>query len=489
MDNNTKAAAPDLIGQKITELLAAINSNDRLAVQAFVDKNVASPPASQKHPARNHLERLLGLFRITQGVDLLSVAKDTTNSSVVVTVVDRVYAGWHEIQLTMESDGSGRIVEMTARPTLTRNAIPTRLAMTDLAERARELSVNGFKAGVFSGAVLVAHGSDVLFEYACGHANKRFQVNTGLDTKFNLGSANKMFTAVALAQLAESGELSFEDSLDKYLSDEWLPASVLKRVEIRHLLTHTSGLGSYFNETFLKSSRDLFRSINDFKLLIRDESPAFEPGSEFLYSNSGMLLAGAVIERVTGNDYFSHVRDRIFVPCGMFETDYYDIDDPIENLAMGYVPASQNRSGWRENIFVHVAKGGPAGGAFSTVRDLHRFATSLLSDHLISRTTRDLLWRDHVGAQYGYGFFVSGEGSDLKVGHAGGFPGISADFEIQLKGGFVTVVLSNYDLGALELSRRLHELVDQIYFEFSRFSQLPSAESASTAGTTVEDAV
>jgi CubicO group peptidase (beta-lactamase class C family) len=464
MDRNTQAAAPDSIRQKITELLAAINSNDRLAIRAFLDENVVSPPASRKHPARNDLEWLLGLFRITQGVDLLSVVEDTSNSTVVVTVEDRVYAGWHEIRLIMESGGSGRIFEMTARPALTRNATRTQLATTDLAEQARALCVKGFNAGVFSGAVLIAHGGEVLFEYACGHANKRFHINNGPDTKFNLGSANKMFTAVALAQLTETGQLSFEDSLDNYLSDEWLPASVSRRVKIKHLLTHTSGLGSYFNETFFKTSRDLFRSIDDFKVLVRDDSPAFEPGSEFLYSNSGMLLAGAVIERVTGADYFSYVRDRIFVPSEMFDTDCYDIDDPIENLAMGYVPTSQNRSGWRENIFTHVAKGGPAGGGFSTVRDLHRFATTLLSDRLISRKTRVLLWRDHIGAQYGYGFFVSGEGSDLKVGHGGCFPGISGDFEIQLNGGFVTVVLSNYDLGALELSRRLHELVDQLYF-------------------------
>ncbi|MFL9895888.1 serine hydrolase domain-containing protein [Paraburkholderia sp. RL17-381-BIF-C] len=464
MDRNTQAAAPDSIRQKITELLAAINSNDRLAIRAFLDENVVSPPASRKHPARNDLEWLLGFFRITQGVDLLSVVEDTSNSTVVVTVEDRVYAGWHEIRLIMESGGSGRIFEMTARPTLTRNATRPRLATTDLAEQARALCEKGFNAGVFSGAVLIAHGGEVLFEYACGHANKRFHINNGPDTKFNLGSANKMFTAVALAQLTETGQLSFEDSLDNYLSDEWLPASVSRRVKIKHLPTHTSGLGSYFNETFFKTSRDLFRSIDDFKVLVRDDSPAFEPGSEFLYSNSGMLLAGAVIERVTGADYFSYVLDRIFAPSEMFDTDCYDIDDPIENLAMGYVPTSQNRSGWRENIFTHVAKGGPAGGGFSTVRDLHRFAMTLLSDRLISRKTRDLLWRDHIGAQYGYGFFVSGEGSDLKVGHAGGFPGISADFEIQLNGGFVTVVLSNYDLGALELSRRLHELVDQLYF-------------------------
>jgi len=98
---------------------------------------------------------------------------------------------------------------------------------------------------VLSGTVLVARGSEVLFEYACGAANKRYDVPNNPDTKFNLGSANKMFTAVAVAQLVERGLLGFTDTVDQYIDDTWLPASVTRRITIHHLLSHTSGLGNY----------------------------------------------------------------------------------------------------------------------------------------------------------------------------------------------------------------------------------------------------
>lgn len=185
---------------------------------------------------------------------------------------------------------------------------------------------------------------------------------------------NKMFTAVAISQLAERGKLSFDDPVSKYLSTDWLPREVGDKVKIEHLLTHTSGLGSHFTDELMNASRELYRDVDDYKPIVARQTPSFEAGTDWGYSNAGFLLLGAIVESVSGQTYFEYVRENVAKPAGMINTDCYDMDRPIENLALGYIkePATDDQPEWRSNIFMHVAKGGPAGGGYSTVEDLLR---------------------------------------------------------------------------------------------------------------------
>ncbi|MBN1938146.1 MAG: beta-lactamase family protein [Candidatus Aminicenantes bacterium] len=311
----------------------------------------------------------------------------------------------------------------------------------------RALTDDFIQKGAFSGTVLVAKGDDILLTAAGGEADKGAHTKINLDTKFNLGSMNKMFTSVAAARLVEAGRLNWDDRLSRFLDETWLPKSVTETITIRHLITHTSGLGSYFNEAYFRSSRELFRRLDDYKPLIRDEKPAFRPGARFQYSNTGMFLLGVVIERITGGDYFDHIRQTITGPAGMSSTECYEMDTPVENLAIGYIADPSSPSGWRNNLYKHVIKGGPAGGGFSTVKDLHRFALALLSDQYVSKETRELMWTDFAGANYGYGFQVSTGPAGRIVGHSGGFPGINARLEIFRDSGFIVALMSNYDNG------------------------------------------
>src|SRR4030066_513545 len=112
---------------------------------------------------------------------------------------------------------------------------------------------------MFSGTFLVAKGDQVLLTMAAGEASKAFHVPNNIDTKFNLGSMNKMFTSTAVVQLAEKGKLSLDDPIGKYIDESWLPKDVTSKITVRHLLTHSSGLGSYFNDTYERSSPGLFR--------------------------------------------------------------------------------------------------------------------------------------------------------------------------------------------------------------------------------------
>ncbi len=317
----------------------------------------------------------------------------------------------------------------------------------ELVGRIESIVLAAADADRFSGTVLVARGEKVVIEMALGEASKRYHVDNNIDTKFNLGSMNKMFTAVSVGQLVEKGLVSYDDPISKYVDASWLPREITDAVTVFHLLTHTSGLGSYFNSTYFASSRRLFHKVDDYKPLVQGDTLAFQPGARFSYSNTGMLLLGVVIEKASGQDYFDYVREHIYAPAGMENTDCYEMDQPIENLAIGYEPDETSATGWRNNLYQHVIMGGPAGGGFSTVRDLHRFALALLDGKLVNAETREFLWTDHAGANYGCGFGVHTGPTGRVVGHGGGFAGISSNLDILVDDQTIIAVMSNYGGG------------------------------------------
>jgi CubicO group peptidase (beta-lactamase class C family) len=318
------------------------------------------------------------------------------------------------------------------------------------------------QADSFSGAVLIAKDGKMLWSGAFGIADKNFGVPNKIDTKFNLGSMNKMFTAVAIAQLVERGVLSFDDPVSK-----WIPGALKgdagDKVRIKHLLSHTSGLGSYFTDEWANTSRASYRSVDDFMKLAQKESLQFEPGSRWAYSNTGMLVAGKVIEAAAKQDYFDYIREHIYKPAGMINSDAYELDLVTPNLAVGYQrEVTNNGPRWRNNIFMHVIKGGPAGGGYSTVEDLLHFDTALRSGKLVGLSYLKTLTTakpELNSPNYGFGFGIF-EGGKI-VGHSGGFPGISANLDMFLTSGYTVAVLSNYGGGSMPVVRKARSLLAQ----------------------------
>ncbi|HXG66675.1 MAG TPA: serine hydrolase domain-containing protein [Blastocatellia bacterium] len=336
------------------------------------------------------------------------------------------------------------------------------------------------KADEFSGTVLLAKDGKTIFEKAYGLASKSFNVPNNIDTKFNLGSMNKMFTAVAIAQLAEQGKLSFNDTVGKHLPN-YPNKAVADKVTIHHLLTHTSGMGSYFNQKYIEAAKDRFKKVEDYAPLYVDEPLAFEPGQKWAYSNSGFMLLGAIIEKVSGQNYFDYVREHIYKPAGMTNTDCYEMDTDTPNLAIGYTRGGpdgrRSADGSRKNnLFLHVVKGGPAGGGFSTVRDLLRFDIALRNHKLLSAKYTETVLTGKVdvprrdGAQapagvqvkYAYGFMDRVMNGARTVGHGGGFPGINGQLDMYLDLGYTVAVLSNYDPPAAgKVADKARQLITQ----------------------------
>jgi CubicO group peptidase (beta-lactamase class C family) len=321
----------------------------------------------------------------------------------------------------------------------------------------------------FSGAVLVAKDDTKLFQHAYGLAEKNFQVPAQLETKYNLGSLNKMFTAVAILQLVEQGKVSLHEPISRYLPD--YPRERAERITLHHLLTHTSGLGSYWNEAF-KRQRMQLRTVQDFLALFIDDALLFAPGERWAYSNAGYIVLGAIIEAVSGHDYFTYVRQRIYHPAQMYETDAYELDQTVPHLAVGYTymgkPTTEEPQQQRNNLLLHSVKGGPAGGGYSTVLDLYQFSRALRSHVLLSSASTQVLLSGKVerpdvpGRKYAYGFGEREINGKRIVGHGGGFPGISSHFEFTPENGYTVVVLSNYDPPiTTEVTDAIWRMIDQ----------------------------
>lgn len=319
----------------------------------------------------------------------------------------------------------------------------------------------------FSGSVLVAKHGEILYKKAFGMANKGYEIPNTTETKFNLGSVNKMFTAVSIIKLAQDGLLHVDELIGKYLPK--LPEEIANKVTIHQLLTHTSGTGLYWNDKFKAKFTEL-KTVDDYIPLFIDDPLLFEPGTKWSYSNSGYILLGAIIESVSGKDYFTFVKESVYEPANMHNTDCFDLEYDVPNLAIGYTRFGTFDGGpWRNNIFLHVVKGGPAGGGYSTVEDLLNFDIALRTNKLLSpewtalATTDKFLSNEDPEMQmhYGYGFMDVTMHDERVIGHNGGFPGVSALLNMYLHSGYTLAVLSNYDVdrGIMGVHLKFEELL------------------------------
>jgi CubicO group peptidase (beta-lactamase class C family) len=469
-----RAAAPDFKdttvmpegqkGARVRSLIEVINSGEPGRIKSFLDQECTAEFRAMA-PIEEHISVALGFLRDTGGIEFYSVRTYTPErpDETVVIVKDRLLGSVWGMSFRFGESPKFPVAGLgfsPARP-------PAGVAETAMSEKEALEEIRALMAGLnkkkwFSGTLLIARGPNVLLTEVGGEASKSFHVPNNLDTKFNLGSMNKMFTATAIVRLTEAGKLSFDDPIGRYIDETWLPKDVTSKITVRHLITHTSGLGSYFNDVYMRSSRDLFRKLDDYKPLIKDDRPAFTPGERFQYSNTGMFLLGVVIEKVTGEDYFDHIRRAIYAPAGMINSDCYEMDRPVENLAIGYSPDWTSPYKWQNNLYKHVLKGGPAGGGFSTVKDLHAFALALLGGKLVSKPMLETLWTDFKGANYGYGFAVAQGPGGKVVGHSGGFSGINSQLDIYVDSGYIVAVMSNYDNGASPLANRIGRTLARI---------------------------
>jgi CubicO group peptidase (beta-lactamase class C family) len=295
--------------------------------------------------------------------------------------------------------------------------------------------------GQFTGSILVADKGEIIYKKGFGLANREWNVPNEPNTKHLLASITKQFTSVLILQLMEQGKLKLDDPISAYLPDYPKPNG--DQIKIRHLLSNSSGIPNYtsFPDFFQTTAFRPF-DLNEIIKLFADSALHFKPGEKFEYSNSGFIVLGAIIEKVTGKKYEECLQEYIFNPLKMNNSGYNHQETVLKNRSSGY------ELNGKAVINAKFFEGYSAGSLYSTVEDLYLWDQALYSDKLITEKSRELLFDRHVkrdaGQYYGFGWFIN-ENTDqtVTVEHSGGIFGYNTLISRVPKDKNLVVLLNN----------------------------------------------
>jgi D-alanyl-D-alanine carboxypeptidase len=456
---------PGPAGQRVADYFKAFNSGDDQSMLKFFETNVA-PEALKRRPADQRLQIYHNMHSRMQSLELRKIL--STCDSSIITLAQTKSGDWFRITFMLDAGPAHMLIALGVEDTEppSENQPNEPLTQSQAVAELEKYIDSLVAIDQFSGTVLLAKDGAPYFSRACGLASKEYNVPNRLDTKFNLGSINKIFTNIAIRQLAQQGKLSFDDPLGKWLPD-YPNKDAREKVTIRHLLTMSSGIGDFFGEKFDATPKDRLRTIADYLPLFDEQPLLFEPGTKEQYSNGGYIVLGAIIEKVSGQSYYAYVRDHIFVPAGMTSTDSYESDIPALNLAQGYT-TEHSGAGVAEgtrinNIYTRPARGSSAGGGYSTVEDLLKFVLALQDHKLITPSaTRWLLDREYND---GTGELASATPPENHggMGVAGGAPGLNAMLDFDYTTGYTSIVMSNYDPPCAErVGKRIRNMLSRV---------------------------
>jgi D-alanyl-D-alanine carboxypeptidase len=434
------AEIPDTpAGHALAMWISAMNSGDAAKLQAYIDA----------YHRKSKPQGWLDLRNVTGDLSVLKIEKNEPNDIIAVigeSLADDVLRAEFKIDPTdpMKFLDGSQIAGADR---------PDDLAIPRLTQKEALKALNARAEGLvaqdkFMGVVLVESHGKILLEKTWGYADRDAKTPLKLTDKFRLGSMNKMFTATATLQLVGKGKLSLDGTVGRYLPD-YPNKDIADHTTIRMLLTHTGGTGDIFGDDFDKHRLEL-KTLADYVKLYGARAPEFPPGSRTSYSNFGFILLGIIIQKVSGEDYYDYVHDHIFVPAGMTDTASLPETDAIPGRVNGY---TQKDGKWVLNTDTLPWRGTSAGGGYSTLADLLRFAHAMMDGKLLPDDLRDAATRSEtVGDWYGYGFELHGTGLAHSYGHTGGAPGMATDLRIYPNAKTVVIELCNIDPGAEVIS-------------------------------------
>lgn len=319
-------------------------------------------------------------------------------------------------------------------------AIP-RLPRAELHRQMAQKLAQDVAADRFAGTIIVQRRGKVIYQSASGLADRSAGVPVTMDTRFRIGSANKMFTAIGLLQLVEKRKIALDAPVGTYLKD-YPNADFAKSVTIRQLLSHTGGAGDIFTPEY-DAKRLETKTLADYVKLFGNRPPDTSEMGKKDYANYGFVLLGRIIETVSGEDYYSYVEKNIFRLAGMKDTASLPEDTKVPDRSRGYTRKAGKLT---DNADTLPYRGSSAGGGYTTAADLLRFGNALRSGRLISKALLGQATSpQRPDGWYGLGFSIDGKGPTRNWGHGGGAPGMNAAFRVYPELDAVVVALANLD--------------------------------------------
>ncbi|MBC3875134.1 serine hydrolase [Undibacterium flavidum] len=303
-----------------------------------------------------------------------------------------------------------------------------------------------YKAHEPGATVIVVKDGKTILRKAYGMSSLAEKRRMHADDVLRIGSITKQFTAVAIMMLVEQGKISLNDTVSKILPDY---PKTGKKITVEHLLTHTSGIPNYTEKPDFKANSIKDISVNQMLDTFKNDPLEFEPGSHWIYSNSGYFLLGALIEKVSGETYAKFMEKNVFVPLDMKNTAYEGFERTKQKHAAGH-----SRDGSRFSASTPLSMSQPyAGGSLiSTVDDMKLWDAAISTGKLLNAQSWKRVFTEYKlsngkGSQYGYGWFIRKLEDSPMISHGGGINGFTA-FALRLPEEKVYVaVLTNSDGG------------------------------------------
>ncbi|RLD21220.1 MAG: serine hydrolase [Bacteroidetes bacterium] len=302
----------------------------------------------------------------------------------------------------------------------------TLLAFTQLSAQTQydDILQEYFNVDGNGAAAIVTKGDKVIYQSAIGKANLELDVDMTPEHIFRIGSITKQFTSTAIMMLHEQGKLNVRYAITDYLTDYPMNDQL---ISVEHLLTHTSGIQSYTDMPgFMEKEVRMDLTVSELIDVFKNEPMNFDPGSDWRYNNSGYILLGAIIEKVSGETYEDYIETHIFDALGMHSS-YYDHNEEIVELrATGYQPAEGGSI--VNSDYISMTLPYAAGSLMSTVGDLNKWNQAIMHGELISKESMNRVFTPYVlnddkVTDYGYGWSISMIGGKPSYEHGGGIFG------------------------------------------------------------------
>jgi len=318
----------------------------------------------------------------------------------------------------------------------------------------------------YSGSVLVKKDRKTLFKQAFGFRDIPNKIPNEIDTKFATASAGKFFVAVGIMKLIEKGALKLTDTIGSILDFDLHDIDPL--ITIEQLLTNTSGIPDYFDESVMDEYADLWvdypcykiRRSKDLLPLFITKPMMYSRGEKFQYNNTGFVVLDLVIEAVTSMKFDEYLNREVFIPCGMSNTGYYEMDRLPSNCANAYI-WDEERNEFYTNMFSVDTKGTGAGGAFTTVNDISKFWDALLNGSLLSKKIVETMFSVHASEgedYYGYGVWLKKTDTGITPFFQGCDPGVSFISSYDTDNAIEITITSNLCNNVWELEGKISEI-------------------------------